>query len=467
MSSVNDLQASHRMLSMLESACEYNEQILDNIPSLFVVLNQDNQVIRANKVFCELVGCSMEDALHRDFAALFSSENRGILLHHLKQLRTQSDHGASLRFKLEIGGTTATRGVKPFYWRLFQLDHSSDAEGQVISLVGDDLSSLYESELKLMSIFGSLPLGLMVIDCEGKIQEVLSEYCHVLLNARTLMGESLAPLLGQHNPELLTELNDAFGVLRDCAGQFVTEFGKSEAMLGRLTQLKIADGSTNKWIRPRFQPIAKNNCIDRYMVILEDVTAGYLAQRQVERADILGKQAQALYECAIRDPLSGLYTRLFMRDSISRLIAAAHRGNLLELTVVMFDLDNFKLVNDNYGHDAGDHVIREFGRIIRTCTRETDISVRYGGEEFVLALPCSDLNDQGGAVVAERIRSRLADAPIKLPDGRTIAVTTSCGVAYCQEGDCLETLIHRADQHLYTAKHSGKNRVCVESIEGE
>lgn len=468
MSSLNELLASHRVLSMLENACEYNEQILDNIPSVFVMLNQHNRVIRANHAFCELVGCSMEDAMHQDFVSLFTSENRKTLLHHFKHLRGAKQASANIRFKLEIGGTDRVQTTKPFFWRLFQIAQTSQAEGQVISLAGDDLSSLYQSELKLTSIFGSIPLGLMVVDSEGTIQEVLSEYCHVLLNERKLIGESLSDILLKHNADMHTELHDAFGVLRDFAGHFTSEFATGEGTLGRLQQLQIDDGShTGKWIKPRFQPIARNNMIDRYMVIVEDVTTSHLAQRQIERADLLGKQAQALYECAIRDPLSGLYTRLFMNDSISRLIASAKRGNLLELSIVMFDLDNFKSINDTHGHDAGDQVIREFGRIIRTCTRDTDISVRFGGEEFVLALPCNDTSEQGGAVVAERIRAKLADTLIKLPNGKAVQVTTSCGVAYCHENDTLEGLLQRADQHLYTAKHNGKNRVQVESNEGE
>ena len=123
--------------------------------------------------------------------------------------------------------------------------------------------------------------------------------------------------------------------------------------------------------------------------------------------------------------------------------------------------------SDTYGHDAGDRVIRAFGNIIRACTRDTDISVRYGGEEFVLALPCNDTHEQGGAIVAERIRAKLADTLIKLPNSKSVHVTTSCGVAYCHANDTLESLLQRADQHLYTAKHNGKNRVQVESNEGE
>jgi PAS domain S-box-containing protein len=104
MSNHNELLASHRVLSMLESACEYSEQILDNIPSVFVALNQDNRIIRANKAFCDLVDCTMEEALHQDFTRFFTQENRGILLHHFRHVRRSEDRDTHVRMKLEIGG---------------------------------------------------------------------------------------------------------------------------------------------------------------------------------------------------------------------------------------------------------------------------------------------------------------------------------------------------------------------------
>ena len=470
MSNHNELLASQRVLSMLESACENSEQILDNIPSVFVALNQENRVIRANKAFCDLVGCTMETALHLDFTSFFTSENRQILLHHLDQTRqdqVSGDTKTNKNVKLEIGGNADDQPSKPFLWRMFPLEHLSCADGQVISVIGDDLSSIYQAELKLMGIFASIPLGLMVMDAHGGISEVLSEYCHVLLDEPELVGASLQLILKGHNPELQTELAQTFDALKNSIGKSSTDFTNNEAVLSRIKDLRVGCGAKERWIRLQFQPIAKNDMVNRYMVILEDKTSSYLAQQQIEKADILGKQAQALYECAIRDPLSGLYTRLFMKDSVCRLVSSARRGNLHELSIVMFDLDNFKKVNDTYGHDAGDRVIEAFGRIARACTRDTDLAVRYGGEEFLLALPCNDTNQVGGMVVAERIRETLANTPIDIGNGQMITVTTSCGLACCRPDDTIESLVQRADKLLYTAKHNGKNRMCSDKMDGE
>ncbi|MDO9238224.1 MAG: sensor domain-containing diguanylate cyclase [Aquabacterium sp.] len=468
MSNHNELLASHRVLSMLESACEYSEKIIDDIPSVFAVLNQDNRIIRANKAFCDLVGCSMEDALHLDFASFFSTENRAILLHHFNYLRTSPDSDTHARFKLEVASVSADQTAKPFFWRIFKPDHVSEAEGQVISIIGDDLSGLYQSELKLMSIFSSIPLGLMVMNRHGYITEVLSEYCHVLLNKRTLNGESLREVLITDNPDLQSEISVAFDMLRDCTGQPVEQFTRNEASFNTISQLKIAGlNEYGNWIKTRFQPIINEGLVDRYMVIMEDNTGSQLALQQIEKAVLLGKQAQALYECAIRDPLSGLYTRLFMNDSISRLIASSKRGNLKELAIVMFDIDNFKSVNDTYGHGVGDQVIKEFGNIILKSTRDTDIAVRYGGEEFILALPSNDTHPQSGYIVAERIRKKLEQTEIDVGGGKMLRVTTSCGLSFCTRNDTLDSVIVRADKYLYAAKQSGKNKVCFESTNAD
>lgn len=472
MSNHHELLASQRVLSMLESACEHSEETLDRIPSALVVLAQDNRVIRANPAAARLMGCSPDDALQRDFTRFFTTENRTVLLHHLEKLRAAdaaSDTAGS--FRVEVGGHHPDAPAKPYMWRGFRPSHTTGAEGVVVSLIGDDLSGLYQSELKLSSIFSSLPLGLLVMNCQGQILEVLSDHCHVLLHREQLIGEALGRLLADCNPDQAEQIRGVFHTLRSAEGRPVQNAPLADTQSSALQHLmgsRLSGDSDERmrWVRPRFQAIGRNGVIDRYMVTLEDVTESWFAQQRIEQADILGRQAQALYECAIRDPLSGLYTRLFMQDSISKLIASTRRGSLDELAILIFDLDNFKSINDTHGHDAGDQVIREFGRIVLSCVRETDVAVRYGGEEFVIALPSGPSQAQGGALVAERILQTLADTPIALPDGQTLRVSASCGVAYCRRDDTLPGLIQRADKLLYAAKQAGKNRVCSEPKEG-
>jgi two-component system, cell cycle response regulator len=124
--------------------------------------------------------------------------------------------------------------------------------------------------------------------------------------------------------------------------------------------------------------------------------------------------------------------------------------------LVLADIDDFKRVNDRFGHQSGDLVLREFARILRESVREVDLPVRFGGEEFALLLPDTDLT--GGMQLAERLRSALAEVRIPTDEGE-IRATASFGVAAYVPGAADEELLIEADACLYRAKAGGKNRV--------
>ena len=130
------------------------------------------------------------------------------------------------------------------------------------------------------------------------------------------------------------------------------------------------------------------------------------------------------------------------------------------VTLLMLDLDNFKHINDQYGHLAGDEVLRDFGRLLRTNIRATDVPGRWGGEEFVIVLPSSTFFD--AVTLAEHIRKHLET--LKFYFGAS--VTVSIGVAACRATDTVEEWMQRADMALYKAKISGRNQVRVEDLDG-
>jgi len=136
----------------------------------------------------------------------------------------------------------------------------------------------------------------------------------------------------------------------------------------------------------------------------------------------------------------------------------AHRMNR-PFCCMMLDLDRFKQINDNYGHPAGDKVLQEFATLCKRSVREMDMVGRYGGEELVIIMPETDLKT--AVPVAERLRKSIADTPISIPGGE-VCVTVSIGIAQKDENTLqLETLIARADQAMYIAKHKGRNRVAT------
>jgi two-component system cell cycle response regulator len=132
------------------------------------------------------------------------------------------------------------------------------------------------------------------------------------------------------------------------------------------------------------------------------------------------------------------------------------------LTVLVLDIDFFKSVNDTYGHDAGDDVLREFSLRLKKSIRGIDLACRYGGEEFVVVMPDTDM--AVATMVAERLRRRIASEAFKINQGeRNVEVTISIGLAALGPADGAASILKRADQALYRAKHEGRNRVVADA----
>jgi two-component system, cell cycle response regulator len=188
--------------------------------------------------------------------------------------------------------------------------------------------------------------------------------------------------------------------------------------------------------------------------ILARVRTQIRKRRYTER---LRDNVQLSIEAAITDALTGLYNRRYMETHVGTLVDQANaRGK--PLSVLVLDIDYFKSINDTHGHDAGDDVLQDFAFRIRKSIRGIDLACRYGGEEFVVVMPETDM--AVATMVAERLRRRIASEPFPIQKGaRTIEVTISIGIAALGQGDTAAAVIKRADQALYRAKRDGRNRV--------
>lgn len=181
-------------------------------------------------------------------------------------------------------------------------------------------------------------------------------------------------------------------------------------------------------------------------------------QSLLERISDIEKLQDQLKDQAIRDPLTSLFNRRYLDEALERDFSLIKR-NQLSVSFVMLDIDRFKNINDSWGHQAGDTVLKKLASIIKTVTRKSDIACRYGGEEFLLVL--NGANEQQAMKIAEEIRTIFASAAIEL-DGRRIPTTLSGGIAaFTTQGDTPDSIIKKADEALYQAKKAGRDRIMV------
>lgn len=190
------------------------------------------------------------------------------------------------------------------------------------------------------------------------------------------------------------------------------------------------------------------------------------AHRILDLESSLQKSLEEIRQIAIRDQLTGCFNRGYMDQNLPGEIKRAERYST-DISLVMFDLDHFKKINDTWGHQAGDAVLRHCARIVAgTVRREVDWCARYGGEEFLLVLPETDRT--GCHVVAERLRQLFQDSPCLFMDNE-IHITASLGTVSHSSSDeqnkiiTAEQMIAKADQCLYEAKQQGRNRVVAAS----
>jgi two-component system, cell cycle response regulator len=295
---------------------------------------------------------------------------------------------------------------------------------------------------------------------------------HILLvDDRPLSYEHMAAILaGEHSVDIEADPNAALFraadgnydllivslALVDFDGLRLCSQVRSLARTRNTPILAIADADENaRLVRGLeigvndylFRPIDKNE-------ILARVRTQIRKKRYTER---LRDSVQTSIELAITDALTGLHNRRYMETHIAGLVEQAlSRGQ--PLAVLVLDIDHFKLVNDTHGHDAGDEVLREFALRVRKAIRGIDLACRYGGEEFVVVMPETDL--AAATAVAERLRRRIASEPFPIQRGaQGIDVTISIGIAVLGGNDDAASVIKRADQALYRAKRNGRNRV--------
>ena len=209
-------------------------------------------------------------------------------------------------------------------------------------------------------------------------------------------------------------------------------------------EYKKKDG-TLFWVKLEGNPINKD--VDEPLILWSflDITKEVYYRKELERL-------------ASTDPMTQLYNRRYFSELATTVVKLAKRSGLV-YSIIMVDIDNFKRINDTYGHAVGDEVIVALAKAIKYNSRESDIVSRWGGEEFIVLLPQTDM--KGAMVIAEKLRENVQNLHVVTPSEEKLSFTISLGVASVDMDACchLEELINNADKALYIAKGNGRNRV--------
>ncbi|QNI02070.1 diguanylate cyclase [Halomonas sp. SH5A2] len=288
------------------------------------------------------------------------------------------------------------------------------------------------------NVIKAAPLGICIVDPNGNFEMVNPAYCNFYGYAEEeLLGQPFTIVFPEAHRGKMHALHDAF-----LAGEESHELrqelevhcknGEVRTIITEAARIEGADGQPRK------------------VTFIVDITQRKQLEQRLQQAN------ERLHYLAHHDELTGLLNR---RAGLQRLEQELSRSSRYRspLSIAMFDLDNFKAINDTYGHSVGDDILQEVTAKVNETLRETDIQIRLGGEEFLVIMPEVDADNARQAM--ERVRSAVAQTAFTQ---RTLTVTLSAGVAGYVEASTTRLLDH-ADKAMYQAKQSGRNCVVVAS----
>ncbi|KXG78729.1 putative diguanylate cyclase YdaM [Fervidicola ferrireducens] len=285
--------------------------------------------------------------------------------------------------------------------------------------------AIKEKEKLYFELAENAPVGILRCDNKGNILYVNNKLIEILGSP----GEEETKKINLLTFPLLVE-QGLSGKLEECLKN--NEIGTYELEYTSKWGKRV-------WIRVHIKPEEEDGKVSGALIIVDDITE----KKEMEKE---------LYLLSITDALTGAYNRRYLLSKLEEEIERAKRYGE-EFSIILFDIDNFKKINDCYGHIMGDEALRRVAKVVRERIRKLDVFGRWGGEEFVIVLPGTPV--EKAAILAEDLRSNIAD--IVLPCNERI--TASFGVTEYEKGDTIDSLIKRADDLMYKSKNEGKNKV--------
>ncbi len=290
-------------------------------------------------------------------------------------------------------------------------------------------NKLEKQKLMFESLFNASKEAIAVLDMQSNFINVNPEYSHLTgLSREELLKTSCLNLTHRDDIELAKQT-----MMEVKKVGFIQDFEKRCIVKG---ESRFVSMSMSLLTNP-----------DIFLITVRDIT--YIKRKENE-----------LKKLASIDPLTHLYNRRHFSNTTKHILHLAKREKD-NLSLLMMDIDKFKNINDTYGHKFGDNVLVHFSNTLQEYSRKSDVSCRFGGEEFILLLPQTD--SKGALVIAQKIRVAIEELDITLENEDILNFTISIGVSQVdlKNDENIEAVIRRADKALYDAKNSGRNRVCI------
>ncbi|PTU31650.1 hypothetical protein CJD38_10050 [Stenotrophobium rhamnosiphilum] len=426
----------------------FSETVINSLPGVFYMLDETGAVVQWNRTFKKVFGKNDEEIRVGDILQTTMREDRSLASDAIRRVFVTRGYAET-----ELRQRVANGEMRRYL-----------VSGQYIEIAGKpylvgtgiDVTERREMEQEvqrgrkvLRTLIDAAPAWITMIDREGRM---------VIANRRYSETFGLQPAFieGKHYSAVLpTETSIRLESLFDqCFAGKQMEFDDEWNVRRQATM----------FVHGKCVPIFEGDKVVSIVMAIMDLTEIQNAQSRLRSANAeLERRVEEiralqtmLQEQAIRDPLSGLYNRRYLDETLERELARAQREGY-PVSIVMGDIDHFKKLNDTYGHQAGDEVIRMAARSLREQARTSDILCRFGGEEFLLVLP-----GMAPSHAIERVnawRQKFSEERLSF-GGFKLSATMSFGISsYPAHGQTPELLISAADQALYLAKKNGRNRV--------
>ena len=421
---------------MKENLKEICPDIVENLTDGIRVLDKDGTIVYANEVYCHMLGYSRDQLIGKSLFDIFPPDRHAAIARRLADHKKGRRYCHEIEYRHPAGNLLYLKILsKPFF------DRHGEYEGSYAVMFDITERKILEKQIREEKDF----LADMISLCPDSIIGISREGTVIIFNraAEKLLGYKAGDVIGKMG------IADVYGgteIAREIKKKIYSpEYGGP----GRLEGLEL--DAVNRMGQP--VPLRLSAIILRKDG--EEIgSVGFFHDLTLHR-----QMENRLRELSVTDSLSGLFNQRHFYAMLSKEIERARRYDR-ELSMICFDLDHFKQCNDRLGHLEGDTVIRMIGDILRESLRKSDFAFRYGGDEFMVLMPETDMAD--ARYTADRIResfvSRWSFSHL-CKTGGLIPVTLSMGIAMLSTDESAEIFIKRADLAMYEAKRAGGNRV--------